>query len=583
MGRTTGELDNWIVPKRCNVYQTLAFIAVLDKYPACLNFSTSNQSTVATKMRVDFGASKSSTMQPQAARTTKALAQYMGFITENNNRLEITEIGYAFLNNHRADLINKGYTLKKPNPVVPLIENADEWKSQMIKLQLTNPSQPKCENVSIYPFRYILKLLNKLQYIDVEEMALFVLTSKSDKNFSKTVNMITNFRTKKYVLRNKQVEKFKSTKFGNIALEKAPSAAYFMALCEATGLIERKRTCIPNPGATSKKTAIYIKSGKQTEVNGILTTYGSLKPLVFNHDERKTWDYYFCQDGINYPIEIEIRNQTSANLIVKIENTTKCDANNQEFSISSHKKGAIYAFPSDNYIAHIYDMTDVNPASSIPFTSSTASINITSKMLSKGAILSKKEIISEIKDLTNNSGLTTKIQKQLDMYTLLTGKTISDIRMYRGAYLEYYYSLLFEHLKKKKIIDDYQASLTLIKPYNLPHPAASKPDFVLTLGKTKVVLEVTLMKPTATKVSKNMKMEIEGAVNHMQKQKIEDLSKGMESKGIFAPGAVNKVVTDELKKWATAYKVTEYKTINLNDLINLFEEENRVKLENFLK
>ena len=71
MERTKGELDKWIVPKRGNVYQTLAFLAVLDAYPSCCNFNSANQSKVATKMKVDYGATKFGTVQPQAARTTK--------------------------------------------------------------------------------------------------------------------------------------------------------------------------------------------------------------------------------------------------------------------------------------------------------------------------------------------------------------------------------------------------------------------------------------------------------------------------------------------------------------------------------
>ena len=196
MGRTSGELDNWIVPKRSNVYQTLAFLATLDKYPSYKNFTPANQTAVATKMRKDFGASKAGTMQPQAARTTKALAQYMGFVTTEDEKIVITEIGTKFLNNHRHDLINKGHTLS--NPIAPLITEADEWKMQMIKLMLTNPSQPKCEDVNIYPFRFVLRLLQDLKYIDVEEMAMFVLTSKKDTDFTKTKDKILKYRSINY-------------------------------------------------------------------------------------------------------------------------------------------------------------------------------------------------------------------------------------------------------------------------------------------------------------------------------------------------------------------------------------------------
>jgi len=583
MGRTVGELDKWIVPKRCNVYQTLAFLAVLDAYPSCCNFNAANQSKVATKMRVDYGASKSGTMQPQAARTTKALAQYMGFIKVVNDRIVITDIGYKFLNNHRVELINKGHTLAKP--IGHLISEADEWKQQMIKIQLTNPSQPKCEDVSIYPFRYVLKLLLQLEYIDMEEMALFVLTSKKERDLTKTITKIRDYRSKRYIYRDKQKKKFATTKFGNIALKKAPSAGYFMSLCEATGLVERCKKKISNPGTKKVKkiTALQIKPAKIVEVNRIILLYGARDTLKFSHDERKMWDYYYCQDGIEYPIEIEIKNKTSIDTYIQVENSTKSEMNNQEFELRGKEKEIIYTFPTNSYIAHVYDMTDTVPAANINVSSSSSPVEVTKTLLSTSVVLSKKEIILEIRELYTKKGITTRIQKQLDMFSMLTGKTVSNVKMYRGAYLELYFAMLLKKLKAKKVIDDYQSSVNM-GTYNIPHPVPQKPDFVVTVGNTNIVLEVTLMRPTRTRISKEMKLEIEGAMRHMQEQtKNIDAPMGKKSMGIFAAGAINSLVTSELANWAKTYGVVKYKTLDLEKLVELLEKEDRLEIEKYIK
>lgn len=445
MGRTKGELDKWIVPKRGNVYQTLAFLAVLDAYPSCCNFNAANQSKVATKMKVDYGATKFGTVQPQAARTTKALAQYMGFVKEENRKIVITDIGYKFLNNHRMELVNKGHTLIKP--IGRLIGEADEWKQQMIKLQLTNPSQPKCEDVSIYPFRYVLGLLLQLDYLDIEEMALFVLTSKKESDFAKTISNIRNYRSKRYVYREKQKNKFAATKFGNIAFGQAGSAGYFMSLCEATGLVERCKKTISNPGIKKVKyiRALRIKATQSAEVNRIVSLYGAVDAMKFLHDSRKMWDYYYCQDGIDYPVEVIMKNKTSTDVFVQVENSTKTEINEQEFELCGKEKNVIYAFPGNDYVAHIYDMTDVNPSSDIAFSSTSLPIEINKKNISKQAALNKKELFLEMRALHTQKGVTARIQKQLDMYSKLSGKSVSNVKMYRGAYLELYLAMLLKN------------------------------------------------------------------------------------------------------------------------------------------
>ena len=153
--------------------------------------------------------------------------------------------------------------------------------------------------------------------------------------------------------------------------------------------------------------------------------------------------------------------------------------------------------------------------------------------------------------------------------------------MYRGAYLELYLAMLLKKLKTKKIIDDYESSVNL-GAYNIPHPVPLKPDFVITVGNINVVLEITLMR-TATKISKEMKLEIEGAIRHMQEQmnKI-DIPTGKDSRGLFVAGSINSLVTDELANWARTYGVKKYKALDIEELLLLLEKENRTEIEKYI-
>ena len=277
-----------------------------------------------------------------------------------------------------------------------------------------------------------------------------------------------------------------------------------------------------------------------------------------------------------------MKNKTSTDVFVQVENSTKTEINEQEFELCGKEKNVIYAFPGNDYVAHIYDMTDVNPSSDIAFSSTSLPIEINKKNISKQAALNKKELFLEMRALHTQKGVTARIQKQLDMYSKLSGKSVSNVKMYRGAYLELYLAMLLKKLKTKKIIDDYESSVNL-GAYNIPHPVPLKPDFVITVGNINVVLEITLMRTAKTKISKEMKLEIEGAIRHMQEQmnKI-DIPTGKDSRGLFVAGSINSLVTDELANWARTYGVKKYKALDIEELLLLLEKENRTEIEKYI-
>lgn len=130
---------------------------------------------------------------------------------------------------------------------------------------------------------------------------------------------------------------------------------------------------------------------------------------------------------------------------------------------------------------------------------------------------------------------------------------------------------------------NYESS-TKINRYNIPHAMPNNADFVISVGNTNAVLEITLMRPSKTKIYKEMKMEIEGAIRHMREQKDKvDLPSGKKSLGIFAPGSVNTVLTNEIGNWMRTYGVVDEKTITLTELLELLEREDKSEIRNFFE
>ncbi len=578
MGRTKGDLDKWIVPKRCNVYQTLALLAVLDKDSKLKRWSAGNQTTVATKMRKDYGASnKNKTMQPQSARTTKALAQYMGFITSDDTSIEITEAGKNFLNNHRAELINKGFSLS--NPRAPLIKVADEWKEQLIKLQLVNPDQPKCESLQVYPLRFLLEVLASTTYVDKEEIAMFLLTAKRQNDVKSVVNKINSFRSKSYKARKNRVDKFKKTAFGKISLVSAPSARYFMTLCEATGLFKLSRIIPPNPGATKKKkvAAISVDPAKIAEVNSIIARYSGISYFNIRHNKQNVWADYYYNVGVNYPVDICIQNKSKTDVYVEVLDKTTGKAKHQVFEISAKKRMLAYAFLGHDYTAEIYDKTSPRPSCSFDYDATSATITITNKDLSSGVIVDKKVALDEIRWLIRNKGVTSRIQNQLDFYKKLTGKDRKDLSSTRGAFTEYYISVLLDWLKQKHYIDDYQHSWSYDR-YMLPCAAGGAADFIIEKDNTSIVFEVTLLRASA-KETKNLRTEVDGVMNHAAQQQKLDIKSKKKSLCIFSPVNDNSVMQKLTKRYKSTFKVKNAKTIPLEDVLTVFEKANKADID----
>src|SRR5690606_27189133 len=108
-----------------------------------------------------------------------------------------------------------------------------------------------CENIFVFPFRLTLKLLLELDYLDREELAYFVFLIKNEDEIPLVIEKIKKFRSQHKTDRETEISLFKRTHIGNITLVQAPSASYYENLCYNTGIIEKIKVQMPNPGSSS--------------------------------------------------------------------------------------------------------------------------------------------------------------------------------------------------------------------------------------------------------------------------------------------------------------------------------------------
>ncbi len=219
----------WFIPKRANVHQMLAFLhGMIEKNYDGTTWNPQKQDNLNLELK-KLGATKDGEkIAPQGMRTLLASVHYLGFVyldtTTEPTRIRITEAGYQFYNMHKNDLrviekLTKSLTINSSPSVY----------HQMKKLQITNPIiLPHCEDIFVFPFRVVLSMLLKLEYLDKEEIALYVFHTSSMSEIDFRVQEIINFRKLDTLDRENLINQYKKTDVGNITLTQAASSSYFM-------------------------------------------------------------------------------------------------------------------------------------------------------------------------------------------------------------------------------------------------------------------------------------------------------------------------------------------------------------------
>ena len=311
----------WLIPKRVSLHQTICLIdGIIERKYNGTSWNPQKQNNLGVNLK-KWGATKNGkNISSQSIRTLVAsIPQYLGFLYVNTestpNKICLTEAGIALWNRHKNELVKVSNLIEGKDK---LITESEAVLRQMEKLQITNPLINKdCENIYVFPFRFMLKVLMKVGYLDQEEIAYFLFKVRNEDEVDMIVQEIENFRKLSKENRESLINAFKSTQIGNITLVKASSAGYFISLCQITGIMDKLKVT-PN-NRSSEIAALRIKDSCMEYVEEMLNSKYQNTEVYDFEDDLQLWIDYIGDITRDYPpIGVSIINKSNGRFLVQV-------------------------------------------------------------------------------------------------------------------------------------------------------------------------------------------------------------------------------------------------------------------------
>lgn len=497
----------WLIPKRVNLHQTICLIdGIIERKYDGTTWNPQKQNNLGVNLK-KWGATKDGkNISPQAIRTLVAsIPQYLGFLYINTestpNTLCLTEAGEDLWYKHKDELVKVSNLVEGKDL---LITTSAVVLRQMEKLQITNPVINKdCENIYVFPFRFMLKVLMRVGYLDKEEIAYFLFKARNEDEVDLIVQEIENFRQLHTEKREELINAFKSTHIGNITLVKASSAGYFISLCNITGIIDKLKVTPKNrQGAIA---ALKINDEYVNYVNEILDSKYQNAECYDFHNDLQLWVEYIGDPKRDYPpIEVSIVNKSNERFLIQIYKDGRCKYDDL---IKENDSLKVPMFVNELYNVKIIDIAsgeELENLNIIPtFEEREFEIHSNSKTENKEKE-SLKDIATQIIEhceATNFSGKTLNYLKTLSK---VTGDDKTNNSALRGAYFEYFVFKMLSILREENVIDEVIWN-GKIGRYGLPAPApggkTGSPDIIFMIDDLHVVVELTTIKPKAMQFS----------------------------------------------------------------------------------
>lgn len=497
----------WLIPKRGSLHQTICLIdgIIARKYDGT-SWNPQKQNNLGVNLK-NWGATKSGkNVSAQSIRTLVAsIPQYLGFVYINTestpNTICLTEAGMALWHKHKDELVKIPNLTKGKDS---LITKSEVFLKQMEKLQITNPIIKKdCENIYVFPFRYMLKVLLKVGYLDQEEIAYFLFKVRNEDEVDVTVQEILNFRRLSVENRKKLIDAFKATQIGNITLVDAPSAVYFISLCQITGIIDKLKV---TPSNREKSIAgLKINDTYIEYVDEILNSkYQNVNTYDFG-DNLQLWIDYIGNPERDYPpIDVTIINEVNNKFLVQVYKDGNCKYDDL---ISENGVLQFPMFVNERYDVKIIDVMTGEELETIDICPSFEQ----REYLIEGKETNATENVETLSDIANeiiehceSSNFAGKTLNYLNTLSKITGIDKVNDKSLRGAYFEYYVYKMLNVLKDNNVIDDVVWNGKIGK-YGLPTQApggkTGTPDIVFIVDDKHVVVELTTIKPKSTQFS----------------------------------------------------------------------------------
>lgn len=568
----------WFIPKRANLHQMLVVLdGIITRNFHGKAWNAHKQDTLNLDLK-NWGATKEGgKIAPQGMRTLLASTHYLGFVYLDTDTtpttIKITQAGEEFYNAHKDKLVKMNKLDTKNS-----LKTSNLALNQLNKLQITNPIILKyCEDIYVFPFRVTLMLLKHFEYLDMEEIALYVFHIKDESEIDYKINEIKLFRELEKDSREQLVENYKKTEAGNITLKQAPSAGYFMQFCVASGIIERKRKSINN--SRNKLSAIRIKENKIDEVDEILDFYSQTKPYDFERN-LDLWIKYFGDTNKKYtPVHYEVTNHSDIELYIEIEGEDFLDLD----ILAPYQTSSFPVFPFEDYKLNIYSIAEdykiyeknINVSQDFNLTVDNKKLDYSTSDVPFN-LLEFDGLTEEVLQHSNSSNFSEKMKVKLRIInSKFEVDKISD-KSLRGAQYEYLFYLLLNRMKERNLVDEVIWNGKLGK-FNLPVPAPGgkmgTPDIVFIIDNIHYVFELTTIKSK----SGQFNAELSSVPDHIKLY----TSKTLENqfvKGIFCAPKIH----ERNHKTMSAILQEEdidFISIEDTDILNIFSSNTKSELK----
>lgn len=573
----------WFVPKRANVHQMVALLdGIITRSYDGSTWNTSKQDNLNLDLK-NWGATRSGNkIAPQGMRTLLASVHYLGFVyldsSSKSTILRVTETGYNFYNYHKSSLIRMPRLERELS-----INTSDYVKEQLIKLQITNPILlPHCEDIFVFPFRVILKMLIELGYLDKEEIAMYAFHTKNLSEIDYKIQEIKTFRQLDASQRKMLVDAYSKTEIGNLTLVQAASAGYFMQFCVSSGMIQRTNRKVGNRDRSID--CIEIVSSEVVEANRIIDYFKDTNTYNFESNLELWINYFGNPRRLKPPINISVVNETHYDLYIEYYNQNHLS----EIAILAQNEKVEFAtFKEEEYSILIYDIASTNQLYEMKksFTCS-EKIKITNNLI-QGILndnlsyqsLNQQELMSEIIEHLDSKTFSEKMLIKLRMLNLKLKIDKEKDKALRGAQFEYLVYLYLFQLKEQNKIDDVIWNGKIGK-YNLPLQSPGgkygTPDMVIIIENIHYVLELTTIKSKDAQ----FKAELSSVPDHIRLY-AEKLKGTQKVHGIFCAPEIHERNHNTMKAILQSENVP-FISITSSDFFNIFEGNTKEEILNKL-
>lgn len=575
MASKTRDKQIWFVPKRANVHQMVSLLhGIIKRNYDGTTWNTSKQDNLNLELK-KLGATRSGQkIAPQGMRTLLASVQYLGFVYLDNTTtptiLRVTQAGYEFYEKHKENLCVIENLISGPT-----IDYSELVRSQMSKLQITNPIiLPHCEDIYVFPFRVVLEMLRTLDYLDMEEIAMFVFHTHNMSEIEYKITEIKNFRNLEEKARNELVNQYKNTDIGNLTLKKAPSAGYFMGFCNGTGIMEKFSI---TTNANKRVSAISIKEDMQEWVDNLLEFHKETEIFDFENNLNLWIDYFGNPDRQTPPILLTVLNDVKKEIYIEMLNDKNELVDTAVLDVN--EKYLIPVFDKEEYKLNIYNINDgILLCSDLFIATKNLTIHIDKQMIPQENMFSSFSSL-EVGDLTDeilkHSESRNFSDKMLVKLRLLQEKLGIDKlkdKSLRGAQYEYLFYLVLLQLKNKGFIDDVIWN-GRIGNYNLPIQApggrTGTPDIIFIINDIRYVLELTTIK------AKSAQFQAEGSSvpDHIRLYK-EEYPRAI-VRGIFCAPMIHERVHNVMQQTILANNDIPFVSITDVNFLNILNSKDK--------